>query len=75
LQIPGAPANGGPTHMIDGPGSGNAFFLGKYDAQKEIMTVTSKLQTVDSSSAYHWAASGNDGPDPETDTGRLLTAA
>eukprot|EP01052_Picozoa_sp_SAG31_P047410 SAG31_NODE_9480_length_1270_cov_1.712212_3_plen_140_part_01 len=39
------------------------------------MTVTSPLQLIDSSPAYHWAASGNDGPDPDADTGRLLTAA
>eukprot|EP01052_Picozoa_sp_SAG31_P047409 SAG31_NODE_9480_length_1270_cov_1.712212_2_plen_57_part_00 len=28
-KIPGAPASG-PTHMIDGPGSGNAFYLGRW---------------------------------------------
>jgi hypothetical protein len=74
-KIPGAPS-AGPTHMIDGPGSGSAFLLGTYDSQQEIMTVTDpQLQVIDHSKAYHWAASGNDGPDPETDTGRLLTAA
>lgn len=54
-KIPNAPA-GGPTHMIDGPGTGANFYLGTYDAQKEIMTVTSPLQTT-VTGAYGWAAS------------------
>ena len=42
-KIPGAPA-GGPTHMINGPGTGAGFYLGNYDSKKEIMTITSPLQ-------------------------------
>ena len=67
-KIPGAPA-GGPTHMINGPGTGANFLLGTYDDQKEIMTVTSPVQ-VTVTGAYGWAAAGNDGPDPDTDSGR-----
>merc|ERR1719272_1208826 len=36
------------------------------------MTVTSPVQ-VTVTGAYGWAAAGNDGPDPGTDSGRLLT--
>eukprot|EP01046_Picozoa_sp_COSAG06_P024278 COSAG06_NODE_1971_length_7939_cov_87.132908_5_plen_278_part_00 len=70
-RLPGAHSSGGPTHMIDGPGSGEAFYLGTYDDQKEIFTVTSPLQVIDYG-AYHWAASGNDGPNPDSDTHRGL---
>eukprot|EP01052_Picozoa_sp_SAG31_P052145 SAG31_NODE_12733_length_920_cov_2.294762_1_plen_300_part_10 len=73
-KIPGAPA-GGPTHMINGPGTGATFLLGKYDAQKEIMTITEKTPQVTVTGSFGWAAAGNDGPDPDSDTGRLLTAA
>ena len=72
-KIPGAPA-AGPTHMINA-NTGSAFYLGTYDSTKEIMTVTSTLQIIESGKAYNWAASGNDGPDPDTDIGRLLTVA
>lgn len=55
--------------MINGPGTGANFLLGTYDNEKEIMTVTSPVQ-VTVTGAYRWAAAGNDGPDPDTDSGR-----
>jgi hypothetical protein len=72
-RIPGAEA-GGPTHMISA-NSGAAMFVGTYDSSTELMTVVGGRQTLDSSSNYQWAAAGTNGPDPETDTGRLLTVA
>ena len=39
------------------------------------MTVTDKTPQITVTGSYGWAAAGNDGPDPDNDTGRLLTAA
>merc|ERR1712194_341446 len=72
-KIPNA-VPGGPTHMIN-EDTGSSFYLGTYDPQAEIMTVTTPLQHIESGSSYHWAASGNMGSDPDDDTGRLLTVA
>merc|ERR1712072_592972 len=55
--------------------TGSAFYLGDYDNNLELFNVTTKLNTIESGGAYHWAAAGNNGPDPETDTGRFLTVA
>ena len=73
-KIPNADPDG-PTHMIN-TNTGSAFYLGKYNSSTEVFTVTdSEVQVIDSASRYHWAASGNDGPDPDTDSGRLLTVS
>ena len=74
VEIPNAPASG-PTHMINGPGTGSDFLLGTYDSKKEIMTITDDKNPPTVTGSYGWAASGNDGPDPDSDTGRLITAA
>ena len=74
VEIPNAPASG-PTHMINGPGTGSDFLLGTYDSKKEIMTITDDKNPPTVTGSYGWAASGNDGPDPDTDKGRLITAA
>ena len=72
-RIPGAEA-GGPTHMISAK-SGAVAYVGTYDSATELMTVVGGRQTLDSSSNYQWAAAGTNGPDPETDNGRLLSVA
>ena len=72
-KIPGAPA-GGPQFMINS-NTGSNFYLGSYDSKKETMAIETPLNVLDSGKTFHWAASGNDGPDPETDTGRLLIVA
>ena len=55
--------------------SGSIFYVGTYDAQTELMTVVGGKQILDASANYQWAAAGTNGPDPESDTGRLLTVA
>eukprot|EP00039_Didymoeca_costata_P022287 m.346453 g.346453 ORF g.346453 m.346453 type:complete len:323 (-) comp29248_c0_seq1:40-1008(-) len=72
-KVPGAPP-GGPTHMINA-NTGSAFWLGNYDSTTEVMTITSKIESIESGGRYHWAAISNEGPDPDTDSGRLLTVA
>ena len=75
LSAPPLPSSHAPSLPPSLP-SGGAFLLGTYDAETESMNITSPdLNVIDSGGAYHWAASGNDGPDPETDVGRLLTVA
>ena len=73
-RIPGAPEAGGPTHMISA-NSGAVAYVGTYDSKLELMTVVGGRQTLDSSTNYQWAAAGTNGPNPETDSGRLLTVA
>ena len=57
--IPGAEA-GGPTHMINGL-LGGAFWLGTYDAQREVLDITTPLNYIDVGGvAPQWAATSND---------------
>ena len=73
-RLPGSPlSGGGPTHVINA-NTGSAFQFGRYDEQNETMVVMGTT-VIDSSVAYQWAAAGRNGPDPMTDTGRLLTVA
>ena len=55
--------------------SGAVAYVGDYDSKTELMTVVGGRQTLDSSKNYQWAAAGTNGPNPETDSGRLLTVA
>merc|ERR1711862_1094383 len=63
--IPNAPPEG-PTHMING-NTGTAFWLGTYDAERELFNVTSDLQYISidggggpfSAGSVHWAATSN----------------
>lgn len=65
-----------PTHMLDG-NNGSGFWLGTYDAQTEKFHVDrdAGLQQIDNGPAYAWAATGNAGPDPDAENGRVLTVA
>lgn len=74
-RIPNTDATaGGPTHMLDA-NNGSGFWLGRYDAQTEKfhVDVGAGLQQLDNGPAYGWAATGNAGPDPDAEIGRLLT--
>jgi len=87
-KIPGgetAGPGGAPLYMISA-NSGSEMYVGTYDSKAEAMTVFGKRQILDSSfpavgnftdgqGNYIWAAAGTQGPDPETDTGRLITGA
>jgi hypothetical protein len=83
-RVPGAEKagpGGAPLFMINA-NSGSEMYVGTYDEKTEAMTVVGGRQILDSSSGppdpqgnYIWAAAGTQGPDPESDAGRLITAA
>jgi hypothetical protein len=83
-KLPGAPATGSTTHLLQGGCDGDGFTLGKYDSETEVFTVASSWE-VDVADlgkwgqqlSYHWGAAGRDLPDtdPDTDAGRLFTFA
>jgi hypothetical protein len=57
---------GGPTHLING-NTGSEFFLGNYDAQLEVMNVTTaEPQKIDHGTLLDWSAAG------DASDGRLL---
>jgi sucrose-6-phosphate hydrolase SacC (GH32 family) len=73
-RIPRA-ALGGPTHLINS-GKGDQFLLGTYDPAKEVM-IASHTQRLDCSSGdnFRWGTIGPNGPDPASDSSRLLIVA
>ena len=72
-KIPGHPPDG-PSHLISSS-TGGTFMLGNYNSTSEMFTVTQPNGQVTVTGSYGWAAAGTNGPDPDADNGRLLTAA
>jgi sucrose-6-phosphate hydrolase SacC (GH32 family) len=76
-RIPNAPPSG-PTHLINS-GKGDVYLLGNYDETREVMVADQShpTQRLDCSTGdnYNWVTTGPNGPDPATDSGRLLIVA